>query len=275
MSEIHESEVKNAIFSPGANKAPRPDGYSGIFFQKSWHIIGQDVTKMVRDFLFKGTLLDRINETHITLVPKFPNPDEIAHHRPISCCNFLMKNITRVMALRMKSLINKIIATNQSAFVEGRQIQDNLLFVHEAFHTLRRKSKKLEPYMAIKLDMSKAFDKVRWSFLEKILLKFGFSVTWVNLVLKTLRMISYRIKINGSLGEEIVPKGGVRQGDPVSPFLFIIMAEALSTLLTKSLDSNAISGLSLSLIMALNSIIYSLPMTLCSSRRQALKTLME
>lgn len=98
------------------------------------------------------------------------------------------------MALRMKPLMNKIIATNQSVFIEGRQIQDNLIIVHEAFHTLKKKRKNSENYMAIKLDMSKAFDRVRWPFLMKILLKFGFDTKWANLILKTLNTISYKIK---------------------------------------------------------------------------------
>lgn len=100
--------------------------------------------------------------------------------------------------------------------------------------------------MAIKLDMSKAFDRVRWPFLEMVLLKFGFSNTWVNLILKTLRTITYKLKINGELSELITPQAGVRQGDLLSPYLFIIMAEALSTLLTNGMNTKVISGISLS-----------------------------
>lgn len=121
------------------------------------------------------------------------------------------------MALRMKPLMKKIIATNQSAFVEGRQIQDNLLIVHEAFHTFKKKGRSPDHFMAIKLDMSKAFDRVRWSFLRKVLLKFGFNATWVDLILKSLNSVTYRLKINGYLGEEIIPGAGIRQGDPCLP----------------------------------------------------------
>lgn len=98
--------------------------------------------------------------------------------------------------------MNKIIVTNQSPFVEGRQIQDNLIIVHEAFHTL----KKLESYMAIKLDMSNAFDWARWPFLKQILLKFGFDTKWVDLVLKTLSTISYKLKVNGTLVKRLSHK---------------------------------------------------------------------
>lgn len=246
LKEIHEREVKEAVFSLGANKAPGPDGLSGIFYQKAWGTVAWDVTHMIREFFKEDKLPDKINETHITLVPKIPNPEEIGHYRPISCCNFLMKIITRIMALRMKPLMKKIIASNQSAFVEGRQIQDNLVIVHEAFHTLKKKGKRADHYMAIKLDMSKAFDRVRWDFLKKVMLKFGFCDMWVNLTFKTLSTVSYRLKVNGELSDMIIPKAGVRQGDPLSHYLFIIMAEALSTLLTNTLESKAISGISLS-----------------------------
>lgn len=157
-----------------------------------------------------------------------------------------MKVITRIMALKMKPLMSKIIATNQSAFIEGRQIQDNLIIVHEAFYTLKKKRKKTEHYMAIKLDMSKVFDTVSWSFMGKILLKFGFNTKWTDLILRSLKSISYRLKINGQLSEEIIPQGGVRQGDPLSPNLFIIVAEALSSLLINGLSNKTISGISLS-----------------------------
>lgn len=209
LKDINEKEVKSVVFSLGANKAPGPDRLSGLFFHKAWNTIGQEVTKLVRDFFKNGILPEKINETHITLVPKIPNPEEIGHFRPISCCNFLMKIITRIMALRMKPLMSKIIATNQSAFVEGRQIEDNLLVVHEAFHSLKKKSKKADNYMAIKLDMSKAFDRVQWPFLRKIILKFGFNPSWVELILTSVNTVSYKVKINGCLGEEIFPRGGI------------------------------------------------------------------
>lgn len=142
LKEVQDYEVRNVVFSLGANKAPDPDGLSGMFYQKSWNVIVNDITKMVRNFFKYGTLPEKINETHIILVPKIPHPEEIGHFRPISCCNFLMKIITRIMALRMKPLMNKIITMNQSAFVEGRQIQDNLLIVREAFHSLKKKKQK-------------------------------------------------------------------------------------------------------------------------------------
>lgn len=137
---------------------------------------------------------------------------------------------------------------NQSAFVEGRQIQDNLVIIHEAFHTLKKKRKRAEHYMAIKLDMSKAFDRVRWPFLAKVLLKVGFNTTWVDLILKTLNTVSYKLKANGVLilSEVIHPKVKIRKGDPLCPYLFIIMAKALSTLLTNSLIARTVSGISLS-----------------------------
>lgn len=120
LKEIQENEIRRAVYSLGAHKALGPDGLGGIFYQKTWNIVNRDITKLGRDFFHDGTLPGKINETHITLVSKVNASEEIGHYRPISCCNFLKKIITQIMAERMKPLMSKIIATNQSAFIEGR-----------------------------------------------------------------------------------------------------------------------------------------------------------
>lgn len=120
LKEVKQNEVKEVVFSLGANKALDPDGLSGIFYQKAWNTIARDTTNMVKEVFKEGKLPENLNETRITLIPKIPNHEEVSQYRTISCCNFLMKIITRIMALRMKPLMNKIIATNQSAFVIGR-----------------------------------------------------------------------------------------------------------------------------------------------------------
>lgn len=174
LTPFSNDEIKAAIFSLRATKAPSPDGLSGTFFQKSWEIIKDDIFQEIKIFFESGELLEKINETHVALVPKIKDPEELSHYWPINCCNFLYKIIAKILADRMKHFMNSIISPNQSAFVSERQIQDNILIVQEAFHFMHRKANRKSNFMAIKLDMNKRYDRVEWSFVEEILIKFGF-----------------------------------------------------------------------------------------------------
>ncbi|KAK8617481.1 hypothetical protein V6N13_080397 [Hibiscus sabdariffa] len=173
--EVSREEVKNVVFSMGALKAPGHDGFSGIFYHSFWDLINEDLFLLVESFFKNGTLEPRINRTNIVLIPKNKNPTEVQHYRPISLCNFSLKVITKIMASRLKPLLPSIIPYSQSAFVHGRLIQDNIIVCHEAFHAIKRRKKTNDPVMAIKIDMEKAYDKVDWEVLEKVMMKMGFS----------------------------------------------------------------------------------------------------
>ncbi|XP_074336620.1 uncharacterized protein LOC141673779 [Apium graveolens] len=233
VKDITEEEVKQAVFHMHPDKAPGPDGMTPAFFQKHWSVVGKDVVKMVSNFFLTGDLFEGINETNIVLIPKKKNPTMLTDLRPISLCNVLMKVITKVLANRMKGLLEEVISDTQSAFIPGRLISDNIMISYEIMHYLKRKSRGKEGYMALKLDMSKAYDRIEWEFLRRVLLKMGFDERWVQLVLKCVTTVSYNV-IHGEheIGP-ILPSRGIRQGDPLSPYLFIICAERLSSLIRK------------------------------------------
>ncbi|KAL8146387.1 hypothetical protein AgCh_004217 [Apium graveolens] len=157
---VTTEEVKSAVFQMHPDKTPGPDGMTPTFFQKHWSIVGGDVIKLVREFFLTGTLVEDINKTNIVLIPKKNNPMVVVvgDLRPISLCNILMKVITKVIANRLKELLSTVVSDTQSAFIPGRLIPDNVMISYEIMHYLKRKNRGKEGYMALKLDMSKAYD---------------------------------------------------------------------------------------------------------------------
>lgn len=231
MQPVTEEEVKHALFQMHPDKSPGPDGMTPAFFKKHWSIVGRDVFLMVENFFADGFIPDGLNISNVVLIPKTKSPSKMTELRPISLCNVLVKIITKVLANRMKSMLDTIISDNQSAFIPGRLISDNVMVSYEIMHYLKRKKRGNEGYMALKLDMSKAYDRVEWDFLRDVLLKMGFNGWWVHLIFQCVTTVSYRITHNRIEMGPIAPSRGIRQGDPLSPYLFIICSEGLSALI--------------------------------------------
>ncbi|XP_050379552.1 uncharacterized protein LOC126796881 [Argentina anserina] len=153
-------EVKVATFQLGALKAPGPDGFPGLFYHKYWDIVNEIVATTARDFVRGRICLQGINQTHIVLIPKIPNPERTTHFHPISLCNNSYKILSKLLANRLKPILPLIISPNQNAFVSQRLIQDNILLAHEGFHYLRLKRTGERHEFGLKLDMNKAYDRV-------------------------------------------------------------------------------------------------------------------
>ena len=189
-------------------KAPGPDGMFAVFYQNFWDIVGNDVVNMVLNVLNSDRSMADINKTYITLVPKFSNPSRMTEFRPISLSNVTYKLIAKVLANRLKLILPHIISENQSAFTVGRLITNNVLIAFEMMHYLEHKKEGKDCYMAIKLDMSKSYDRVEWGFIEQVIRKLGFHEKWIGLIMRCITTVSYFVLINGVAHGNIVPSRG-------------------------------------------------------------------
>ena len=238
-------EVVCALKQLHPSKSPSLDGMSALFFQKYWSIIGTNVSNMVLNVLNSGMSLSDINRTNIALVPKTNNPQRMTEFRPISLCNVVYKLVSKTLANRLKAILLYIISENQSAFTADRLITNNVLVAYEIMHFLKHKRGGNDSLMAAKLDMSKAFDRVEWIFVEKVMRKMGFDENWINLVMKCISLVSYSVIINGTTYGNIIPTRGLRQGDPLSPYLFLLCAEGFFALIHDAARNNQLHGISI------------------------------
>lgn len=142
------------------DKAPGPDGFIPAFYQKHRDIVGTDIVQMVDKFFQEGVLPAGINETNIVLIPKKKHSTQVGDLRPISLYNVLIKIITKILANRMKHILDGVVSECQSAFIPGRLITDNIMVAYEMTHYLKRKRRGRRGNMAIKMDMSKAYDRI-------------------------------------------------------------------------------------------------------------------
>ena len=207
-------EVEFAIKEMAPLKALRLDGMPSLFYQAYWTKVGMDVSQAVLSSLNSGSFLQSIDHTFITLIPKVPNPKRVTKCRPISLCNVIYKIVSKVITNRLIPFLNSIISKAQSVFTADRLITDNILIAFESLHHMKTTCTGKISFMALKLDMSKAYDRVEWIFLEKILLRMGFQELWVALIMKCITIVSYSIMVNSEPKVLIKPSRGLRQGDP-------------------------------------------------------------
>ena len=154
---------------------------------------------MILDFLNFGFAPPKFNDTHVVLIPKNNDPKNISNNRPISLCNVIFKLASKVIANKLKKILPSIISDTQSAFVHWRLITDNILVAFEVMHHISQKKAGKKGTMALKLDMSKAYDCVEWVCLEKIMEKLGFNLSWRRLIMRCVTTVFYSFIINGKV----------------------------------------------------------------------------
>ena len=193
----------------------------------------------------KRALLKKINFTHVALIPKVHEPKNMMQLRPISLCNVLYKIGAKLLVTHLKAILPALISDTQSAFVPGRAISDNSIVAFELLHMMHKKNQGRHGYLALKIDMSKAYDRVEWSFLEALMKGMGFAPRWIQLIMECVTTVSYSFMLNGNPVGYVIPQRGLRQGDPLSPYLFLLCAEALSSLILQAERRNLLHGVNL------------------------------
>ncbi|KAL0429071.1 UNVERIFIED_CONTAM: LINE-1 retrotransposable element O protein [Sesamum radiatum] len=237
-----EDEVTKAIFHMAPLKSPGPDGLPPIFFHKFWNVIKHDVVTCILNFLNHRILPSGFNDTNIVLIPKCKNPTLLQQFRPISLCNVVYKIASKSIANRLKPWLDCVISPSQSAFVPGRLITDNVLLAFEINHFLNTRTKGGKHFMNLKLDISKAYDRVEWPFLQRVLGKLGFPSSFIELIMLCVSSVKYSFVLNGIRFGSITPQRGLRQGDPLSPYLFLLCTESLCSLFRNAEVKDVIPG---------------------------------
>ncbi|PWA89784.1 RNA-directed DNA polymerase, eukaryota, Reverse transcriptase zinc-binding domain protein [Artemisia annua] len=224
--EVTDKEVEMAMFDIDGNKAPGPDGYTSTFYKKAWSVMGSEVCMAVKEFFKNGKLFGEVNATLLSMVPKVNTPNKVSDFRPIACCNVIYKCISKILTERIKLGLQKLVNLNQSAFIQGRAIQDNILITQEL----------LKGYDRVVLE--DVYDTVDWKFLEQILVQYGFHEKMVRWIMVCITTAKFSVCINGERKGYFSSGRGLRQGDPISPYLFTLVMEVFTLLMAKNAQQN-------------------------------------
>ena len=179
-------------------------------------------------FDLHGQHFNLLNSAHIVLIPKSEDASDLSHYRPISLTSSIAKFFSKMLALRLAKNLDSLVSRNQNAFIRRRSIHDNFLYTQNLIRALHKAGR---PLLFLKIDIAKAFDTVRWDYLLKVLEKLGFGHKWRSWISMLLSTATSSVLLNGGQSRNFKHMAGLRQGDPLSPMLFILALEPLQHLL--------------------------------------------
>nr|GEV77471.1 RNA-directed DNA polymerase, eukaryota, reverse transcriptase zinc-binding domain protein [Tanacetum cinerariifolium] len=253
-ADVTIKEIKNAVWDCGTDMSPEPDGFSFDFYRRFWFVIQKDVVAAVKCFFHYGSIPKGCNSSFIALIPKILDVKMVKDFRPISLIGSLYKIIAKILANRLVTVLGDVINEIQLAFVADRQILDGPFILNEVLRWCKLKKKQS---FIFKIDLEKAYDSVRWDYLEDVLKKFGFREKWCKWIRECLRSFWGSVIVNGSPTEEFQVFKGLKQGDPLSPFLFILIMESLYLTFQNVEDAGMFKGIVLNSSMVLSHMFFA------------------
>jgi hypothetical protein len=194
-AEVTEVELKETLQSFQKDKSPGPDGWTIEFYMGFFYLIGADLLKVIEESRINGRIHSPLNTTFIALIPKVDDPQSFDDFRPISLCNCIYKIIAKIIARRLKPLLSESISKEQFGFLEGRQIHEAIGVAQEGLHSLKTSREK---GTIIKIDLSKSFDRVNWSYIRLLLTHLGFEVPFIKWTMACFTSVSFVVLINGA-----------------------------------------------------------------------------
>ncbi|KAJ9707979.1 hypothetical protein PVL29_000172 [Vitis rotundifolia] len=234
-----EEEIHLALMEMNGDKAPGPDGFTVGFWQTCWDFVKEEVVELFKEFYEHRSFAKCLNTTFLVLIPKKGGAEDLGDFRPISLLGGLYKLMAKVLANRLKKVLDKVVSVDQNAFVRGRQILDASLIANEVIDFWHKRKEK---GLICKLDIEKAYDSINWKFIMKVLLKMGFGPRWIDWIWWCISTAKFSILINGVPAGFFSNSKGLRQGDPISPYLFVLGMEVLSTLLRRAVEGGFLTG---------------------------------
>lgn len=229
-----EKEVIDAISDCDSSKSPGPDGFNFYFIKECWYMIREDILRMLGEFQIYGKIVKGLNPSFIALIPKKEGATDLCEYRPISLIGSVYKILSKILATRFSKVIGRVISVNQSAFIGERYILDGVVILNEAIEEAKRRHLKR---LLFKIDFAKAYDLVEWRFLEEMLNFFNFDRRWTRWIMECVSTAHAFILVNGSPSGEFKLERGLRQGDPLSLFLYLLVAEGLNILVSRAVEN--------------------------------------
>ncbi|GKC35516.1 RNA-directed DNA polymerase, eukaryota, partial [Tanacetum coccineum] len=246
--------VKAAVWDCGVNKSPGPNGYTFEFFRKYWTFIGNDIIQALKVFFANGCFPRGCNSSFIALIPKIQDAKFVKDFRPISLIGSTYKIISKILANRLCLVLPDLISDVQSAFVAKRQILDVPFILNELMSWCKHTKFK---GMIFKVDFKKAFDSVKWDYLDETLKSFGFGLKWRNWISGCLNNAKGLVLVNGNPTKEFQFFKGLKQGDPLSSFLFILVMETLHLSFKRLINVGLYRGISINGSLTLSHLFYA------------------
>jgi hypothetical protein len=232
-------EIEVVVMESDDNKSPGPDGFNFNFVKAFWSLMKNEVRTLFDQFYGNVSLPKSFSSYFVALIPKVNSPLALNEYHHISLLGCLYKLVAKVLAKRLAKVMDPLVASTQSTFLKGRFLVDGVMVVNEIVDFAKKTDKDC---LIVKVDFEKAYDSVEWSFLEYMLGRFGFGAKWKQWIRACIFCGYMSVLVNGSPTEEINIQRGLKQGDPLTLFLFLLVAEGLGGLMRRAVELQRFRG---------------------------------